>query len=86
MHGVVAHAAGPVVVPHLSEIASFDQAGGNPRIGAEAAVVVFRNERRRVIRPEERHRDVGGTPRVDHVPAGFRDVEGEEVGLTELAN
>src|SRR5687767_14389560 len=70
-HGVVTHAAGSVVVPYLSEITPWNEAGRNPRVEAHTAVVVFRNERRRVIRPEELHHDVGGACSVDHVAAGL---------------
>ena len=86
LYRIITHAAFAVVVSHLHKVLTGSEIGSNARVRADAAVVVFSDERRGAARSEEFHDNIGRPPCVDDVATIGRCGELVEVFLAHLAD
>src|ERR1041385_2276936 len=67
LDGVVSHPTGAVVMAHLDEVVARNQVGGNARVGINATVIVFRDQRRFTVGTEKFHDHIGGATSINNV-------------------
>jgi hypothetical protein len=83
---IVALATGAIVMAHLNKVLAGNEISADQRIGIDAGIVILGNERSFTVRAKEFHNDVGGTARVDLMPAVARCGKAEQILFAETAD
>src|SRR4030095_4512130 len=83
---IVALATGAIVMAYLNEVLAGDEISADQRIGIDAGIVVLGNERSFTVRAKEFHNDIGGTARVDLIPAVARCGKAEQILFAEFTD